>query len=113
MVTEIENYSATEEPFFSTLGKRNSHYSQRMKWDLVPRLNRIEDQVRDIKGLIEKDTYCDDVIIQICAIQSVLNSVAKILLEEQLKNCVEKRVKDGDMSALDKALVTIQKLIKK
>ena len=34
-----------------------------------------------LKGLIEKDTYCDDVITQISAAQSALNSVAKILLE--------------------------------
>lgn len=64
---------------------RKSHHSDKVKQNLVTRLNRIEGQIRGIKGLIEKDTYCDDVITQISATQSALNSVAKILLEGHLK----------------------------
>ncbi|MCK6205750.1 metal-sensitive transcriptional regulator [Bacillus infantis] len=92
---------------------RKSHHSDKVKKNLVTRLNRIEGQVRGIKGLIERDTYCDDVITQIAATQSALNSVAKILLEGHMKNCVLERIQEGDLEVLDEVLVTVQKLMKK
>lgn len=92
---------------------RKSHHSDKVKKNLVTRLNRIEGQIRGIKGLIEKDTYCDDVITQIAATQSALNSVAKILLEGHLKGCVVDRLQEGDMDVLDELLLTVQKLMKK
>ena len=92
---------------------RKSHHSDKVKNNLVTRLNRIEGQIRGIKGLIEKDTYCDDVINQISATQSALNSVAKILLEGHMKSCVVERIQESDFEVLDEVLVTIQKLMKK
>jgi CsoR family transcriptional regulator, copper-sensing transcriptional repressor len=92
---------------------RKSHHSDKIKKNLVTRLNRIEGQIRGVKGLIEKDTYCDDVITQIAATQSALNSVAKILLEGHMKSCVLERIQEGDTEVLDEVLVTIQKLMKK
>lgn len=93
--------------------ERKSHHSENVKKNLVTRLNRIEGQIRGIKGLIEKDTYCDDVITQIAATQSALNSVAKILLEGHLKGCVVDRLQEGDTEVLDELLLTVQKLMKK
>jgi len=58
---------------------RKSHHPEHVIKDLTTRLNRIEGQIRGIKGMIDKDTYCDDVITQISATQSALNSVAKLL----------------------------------
>lgn len=92
---------------------RKSHHSDSVKKNLVTRLNRVEGQIRGIKGLIEKDTYCDDVITQIAATQSALNSVGKLLLEGHMKSCVAERIKEGDMAVLDEVLVTIQRLMKK
>jgi CsoR family transcriptional regulator, copper-sensing transcriptional repressor len=92
---------------------RKSHHSDQVKKNLVTRLNRIEGQIRGIKGLIEKDTYCDDVITQISATQSALNSVAKLLLEGHLKSCVVERIQEGDMEVLDEVLITVQRLMKK
>ncbi|MBM6617719.1 metal-sensitive transcriptional regulator [Bacillus suaedaesalsae] len=94
-------------------GERKSHHSDEVKKNLVSRLNRIEGQIRGVKGLIEKDTYCDDVITQISAIQSALNSVGKILLEGHLKSCVVERIQEGDDEVIDEFLVTIQRLMKK
>lgn len=93
--------------------ERKSHHSDKVKNSLVIRLNRIEGQIRGIKSLIERDTYCDDVITQISATQSALNSVAKVLLEGHLKGCVVDRLEQGDYDVLDEVLVTIHKLIKK
>jgi DNA-binding FrmR family transcriptional regulator len=102
-----------EECCQANTGTRKSHHSETTKKNLISRLNRIEGQIRGVKGLIEKDTYCDDVITQISAIQSALNSVGKIMLEGHLKSCVIERIQEGDDEVLDEFLVTIQRLMKK
>ncbi|MGO0059705.1 metal-sensitive transcriptional regulator [Brevibacillus fluminis] len=92
--------------------ERKSHHSDKMKSNLITRLNRIEGQIRGVKGLIEKDTYCDDVLNQIAAIQSALNSVGRLLLEGHMKSCVIDRIQSGDHDVIDELLVTVNKLMK-
>jgi CsoR family transcriptional regulator, copper-sensing transcriptional repressor len=91
---------------------RNSHHSEKDKNNLVSRLNRIEGQIRGVKGMIEKDTYCDDVLNQIASVQSSLNSVGKLLLEHHLKSCVLERLQGGDTEVLSELMTTMNKLIK-
>lgn len=93
--------------------ERKSRHSEEVKKNLQTRLNRIEGQIRGIKGLIEKDTYCDDVLTQIAATQAAINGVSKILLEGHLKNCVVDRLNNGEMEVLDEFLITVQRLMKK
>ena len=81
MDPELEKEAISEESCCSSPNGRKSHHSEKTKKNLVSRLNRIEGQIRGIKGLIEKDTYCDDVITQIAATQAALNGVAKIFLK--------------------------------
>ncbi|AET58709.1 hypothetical protein HPL003_09740 [Paenibacillus terrae HPL-003] len=91
---------------------RKSHHSAEFKNSLTSRLNRIEGQIRGIKGLIEKDTYCDDVLNQIAAVQSALNGVGKLLLEGHMKSCVIERMQAGEPEVIDELLVTVKKLIR-
>lgn len=91
---------------------RKSHHSEKVKNNIISRLNRIEGQVRGIKGLIEKDTYCDDVLNQISSVQSALNGVGKLLLEHHMKSCVIERLQDGENEVIDELLTTINKLMK-
>ncbi|WP_322906919.1 metal-sensitive transcriptional regulator [Paenibacillus campi] len=91
---------------------RHSHHADEMKHNLVRRLNRVEGQIRGIKGMIEKDTYCDDVLNQIAAAQSALNSVGRLLLEGHMKSCVVERIEAGEHEVIDELLVTINKLLK-
>lgn len=113
MAMDIDPKLVQEDPHSETVSERKSHHSDQTKKNLIIRLNRIEGQIRGIKGLIEKDTYCDDVITQISATQAALNSVARLLLEGHMKSCVVERIQDGDMDVLDEVLVTIHKLMKK
>ncbi|MCM0624488.1 metal-sensing transcriptional repressor [Lysinibacillus sp. OL1_EC] len=99
----IENITST----------RKSHHPERVKNDLTTRLNRIEGQIRGIKGMIDKDVYCDDIITQLSATQSAINSVAKILLDGHLKGCVVNRLSEGDATVLDELVKTIQKFNEK
>lgn len=95
------------------LSCRKSHHPEKVKTNLIHRLNRVEGQIRGIKGMIEKDVYCDDIITQLSATQSALNSVAKVLLDGHLKGCVKDRLAEGDDNVLDELLVTITKLMRK
>lgn len=97
----------------SSSSVRKSHHSEKTKKNLITRLNRVEGQIRGIKGLIEKDTYCDDVITQIAATQAALNSVAKILLDGHMRSCVVERIQEGDYEVVDELLTTIHRLMKK
>lgn len=92
---------------------RKSHHPEHVKKDLTTRLNRIEGQIRGIKGMIDNDVYCDDVITQLSATQAALNSVAKLLLEGHMKGCVMDRLAEGDSEVIDELVVTIHKLMKK
>ncbi|CAM4409960.1 metal-sensitive transcriptional regulator [Paenibacillus tarimensis] len=92
--------------------ERRSHHSDKLKSNLISRLNRIEGQVRGVRGMIERDVYCDDVLNQIAAVQSALNGVGKLLLESHMKGCVAGRLESGDRQVLDELLGTIHKLLK-
>jgi DNA-binding FrmR family transcriptional regulator len=91
---------------------RSTPRSDKIKSNLVSRLNRIEGQIRGIRGMIEKDVYCDDILNQIAAVHSALNSVGKILLEGHMKSCVIERIQQGDSEVIDELLKTMNKLLK-
>jgi DNA-binding FrmR family transcriptional regulator len=92
--------------------ERKSHHSEKVKSNLTSRLNRIEGQIRGIRGLIERDTYCDEVLNQIASVQSALNGVGRLLLEHHMKSCVIERIQQGDQDVVDELLTTIHKLTK-
>lgn len=102
----------TDHACYSGNSERKSHHSEKKKSNLISRLNRIEGQIRGIKGLIEKDTYCDDILNQIAAVQSSLNSVGKLLLEGHMKSCIVERIQSGDQEVIDELLITVNKLMK-
>lgn len=85
----------------------NAHHSEQIKTNLKSRLNRIEGQVRAINRMIEEDVYCDDVLTQIRATRSALNSVATKLLEQHMKSCIMNKVNQGTQEeAMEELLVT-------
>lgn len=91
---------------------RTTNRPPKMKDALIARLNRIEGQVRGIKGMIEKDIYCDDILNQIAAVQSAMRGVSKLLLENHMKSCIVGRVQAGETEVIDELLSTIEKLLK-
>lgn len=92
--------------------RHQTHHSDKLKANLSARLNRIEGQVRGVKVMIEKNVYCDDVLNQIASIQSALNSVGKLLLEEHMKSCVMEQIREGKHEVVDEFLKTMSKLMK-
>ena len=80
--------------------------------DLIHRLNRIEGQVRGVKKMLEEDRYCVDILTQVSAINSALNSFNKVLLAEHIKSCVVDDIRAGKEEAVDELCATLQKLMK-
>lgn len=79
---------------------------------LVNRLNRIEGQIRGIRGMVEKNAYCTDIIIQVSAVNAALNAFNKELLANHIKTCVTDDIKAGKTETVDDLLKTLQKLMK-
>lgn len=79
---------------------------------LINRLNRIEGQIRGIKGMVEKDAYCPDILIQVSAVNSALNSFNKELLASHIKTCVANDIRNGKDETIDELVLTLQKLMK-
>ena len=95
-----------------TCATLKAHHSQELKDKMISRLNKIEGQVRGIRGMIQKDIYCDDILNQFASVEAALNGVKKILLEAHLKSCVVEQIRDGRDDVIDEVLVTIKKMLK-
>ena len=80
--------------------------------DLIHRLNRIEGQVRGIKGMVENDAYCTDILTQVAAVSAALNSFNKVLLSNHIKTCVTQDILAGKDETVDELVSTLQKLMK-
>lgn len=80
--------------------------------NLIHRLNRIEGQIRGIRGMVEKDAYCTDILVQVAAVNAALNSFNKVLLANHIKTCVTRDIREGKEETVDELLVTLQKLMK-
>ena len=68
-------------------------YGEKKK--LIRRLKIIEGQVRGLQDMLEKDTYCIDVITQTSAVKQALSSVEDVLMESHLATCVAHQMKTG------------------
>lgn len=79
---------------------------------LVNRLSRIEGQVRGVKGMVENDVYCTDILVQVSAITAALNAFNKELLASHIRTCVTEDIKNGDYNTIEELVATLQKLMK-
>lgn len=84
---------------------------EKLKASLITRLNRAEGQIRGIRGMVERDVYCNDVLNQISAVQAALDSVGKLVLENHIRGCMVEKIRSGDDGIIDELLVTIGKML--
>lgn len=80
--------------------------------DLLNRLSRIEGQIRGIRGMVERDVYCTDILIQVAAVSAALNSFNKVLLANHIRTCVARDIREGKEETIDELVETLQKLMK-
>lgn len=79
---------------------------------LMNRLNRIEGQIRGIKGMLENGAYCPDILVQSAAVNAAVNAFNKELLANHIRTCVINDIRDGRDKVIDELVVTLQKLMK-
>ena len=106
-MTEINENNQLECGCEKTKSRTEKEYK-----DLMNRLSRIEGQVRGIKGMLEKDAYCTDILIQVSAVTAALNSFNHVLLTEHIKTCVMQDIRDGKDETVDDLLRALKKLMK-
>ena len=79
---------------------------------LIHRLNRIEGQIRGIRGMVERDAYCADILVQSAAVNAAVNSFNKDLIANHIRNCVARDLREGNDAVIDELVATLQKLMK-
>ena len=86
--------NATEKPTYGYVADKQA---------LVNRLHRIEGQVRGVERMVEEDRYCIDILTQIAAVNTALESLALKILDEHVRHCVAGALTSGDEAdALEK-----------
>lgn len=79
---------------------------------LINRLSRIEGQIRGIRGMVEKDAYCIDILTQASAATAALNAFSRELLSAHIRTCVAQDIRAGKDETIDELINTLQKLMK-
>ena len=92
--------------------ERHKDRSEEEKKKLMNRLKRIEGQIRGIEGMVEKDAYCPDILVQVSAVNATLNSFNKELLAKHIKTCVVDDIKEGHDETIDELVKVLQKVMK-
>ena len=83
--------------------------SEEERKKLIHRLNRIEGQIR---GMVGKNAYCADILIQSAAVNAAVNAFNKELLASHIRGCVARDIRDGKDEVIDELVATLQKLMK-
>lgn len=79
---------------------------------LLNRLSRIEGQVRGIRGMIENDAYCADILTQSAAVSAAINAFNRALLSSHIHSCVAEDIRAGKDETIDELCSLLQKLMK-
>ncbi len=79
---------------------------------LMNRLKRIEGQIRGIEQMLDADAYCPDILMQVSAANSALNSFSKELLAAHIRGCVAADIRAGNDETIEELVRVTQKLMK-
>lgn len=86
--------------------------SEDEKKALLTRLRKVEGQIRGIEKMVEDDMYCPDILMQVSAATSALNSFNKVLLSCHIRGCVKTDIENGNDETIDELCNVLQKLMK-
>ena len=91
---------------------RLTHRDAEEKQALIQRLNRIEGQIRGIRGMVERDAYCVDILTQVSAAGSALDSFTRTLLATHIQTCVARDIREEKDGAVEELITLLQRLMK-
>ena len=91
---------------------KTKHRTEEESRALINRLSRIEGQVRGVRGMVERNAYCVDILTQVTAITAALNAFNRELLADHVRTCVTRDLREGKDEVVEELVETIQKMIK-
>ncbi|MCR5216660.1 MAG: metal-sensing transcriptional repressor [Lachnospiraceae bacterium] len=91
---------------------RHKKRSEEQEKALLVRLKKIEGQIRGVEKMVEDDRYCPDILMQVSAITSALNSFNKELLACHIRSCVASDIQAGKDESIEELCNVLQKLMK-
>ena len=94
------------------MSERTKVRSEKEYKSLIHRLNRIEGQIRGIRGMVENGAYCPDILVQSAAVNAAVNAFNKELLASHIRTCVADDIRQGKDEVIDELVVTLQRLMK-
>ena len=90
--------------------KKHTPRDEETQKALQNRLNRIMGQLNGIKNMVDENRYCGDILIQVAAVQSALQSVGYMILQNHMETCVVEEIQQGNLQIVDEAVDLIKKL---
>lgn len=91
---------------------KKTHRGEDEKKIINNRINRIEGQLRGVKKMIEEDAYCNDVLVQLSAIENSVKSLSNHVLENHLYSCVTRELEKGNLEIIDELISLFKKFNK-
>lgn len=92
--------------------KKTKERSEEEYKSLIHRLNRIEGQIRGIRGMVERSAYCTDILTQSAAVSAAINAFNRELLSNHIRTCVAQDIRDGKDETIDELVALLQKMMK-
>lgn len=83
---------------------------EQTKKNLVNRLSRMIGQLGGIKKMVEEDRYCGDILMQIAAVESALQALGYIVLQDHMESCVVEEIQKGNTAIVDEAIELVKRL---
>lgn len=91
--------------------EKHTYRSEELAKSLISRINRVEGQIRGIRGMVENNAYCDDILNQISAARAALDSISRLILENHMHTCVIDKIRAGDDKIVDELMTTIKRML--
>ncbi|MBE6621776.1 MAG: metal-sensing transcriptional repressor [Ruminococcaceae bacterium] len=85
--------------------------SEEERRKLVNRLSRIEGQIRGVRGMVEQDAYCTDVLTQASAVRAALDAFMRELLSEHIRTCVTDDLRSGKEETAEELIETLKRMM--
>ena len=88
---------------------KNEKYKKTKRSDedknkLVTRINKLIGQMNGIKKMIEDDRYCDDILIQLSAIEKSIKSLANVILDNHMHTCLIENIENGNYEVINEII---------
>lgn len=89
----------------------HGHVHQNTK-TVLDRLSRAIGHLNSVRAMVENGRDCAEVLVQLAAVRSALNGIAKVILKDHLDHCIVGAVENGDMQAIEELNKAIELLLK-